>query len=455
MTFLVLASVVVSSFLASDFDDWVSYQTSRSTLFLSQNVNPSESRPGSVAEAKASGRDSAVRHDVRVASLALIQLLPLTVGSERAKWQRVMHDHFLFTRQIQNSSPLSGDALGEPVFSLRATPLNKEYKFPHLEAAALRAVLFSDWAQILIRRGGQDYVNQYLFDLEDPRTPLVRDLNYISSQWATPSFDLWGEVVGRHFFQLLVQRRALMKGLELARLNSVDVETWKNAVADIEKSLVGFWNGRWITPTQEQSLGPVKGLELDSSVLLAALYASDFKDGFFAPWDDRVLASVPQFFRRFHVLYPINQEPGLPGVAWGRYPEEGIERGRAAHPWIVSTLASAEFFYRLGAHWRLTRRIEISEINLSFFQMVAPDEWWHKGQVIVPETFEWDAIMSRLKSWGDSQLARVSAHMDRASGELREQFHRRDGQSLGASHSTWSHLSFLSASKARSEFLKP
>lgn len=95
-----------------------------------------------------------------------------------------------------------------------------------------------------------------------------------------------------------------------------------------------FWrpNLGYIAATRYEANFTDRDRRLDTAVLLGAIHG-DTGDGFMAPYDDRILASLQKLREAFHSVYDINRNgPSDLGDAFGRYPEDTYDgygtRGR-------------------------------------------------------------------------------------------------------------------------------
>ena len=79
------------------------------------------------------------------------------------------------------------------------------------------------WANVLMAEGKDNIVKEKMYDVTKPESsPILMDLAYLRDHWKDPAFDIWEESKGIHFATLMVQRRALLEGAQLARqLNDV------------------------------------------------------------------------------------------------------------------------------------------------------------------------------------------------------------------------------------------
>src|SRR5262249_47560492 len=146
------------------------------------------------------------------------------------------------------------------------------------------------------------------------RTVIKADLEFVSHHWRDPSYDLWEEEKGDHFYTRLVQRRALLDGANLAdSLGDGTAAHWYRAQASfLEPEIARHWdaNRGSIAATLNHMGGHnEKASGLDSAIVLAVLHASP-QDGepdpFFSAIDDRVLETASRITRVFQRIYAVN-----------------------------------------------------------------------------------------------------------------------------------------------------
>src|SRR5207237_562886 len=109
--------------------------------------------------------------------------------------------------------------LGEPKYEVDGTIFTGPWGRPQNDSPAIRAVALLHFAETLLSEGRADIVRDLLYNGELPaRTVVKADLEYVAHHWSDLSFDAWEEVKAKsHFFNAMMQRRALLEGARLAR----------------------------------------------------------------------------------------------------------------------------------------------------------------------------------------------------------------------------------------------
>jgi glucoamylase len=302
--------------------------------------------------------------------------------------------------------------LGEPRFYLSGQANNEPWGRPQNDGPALRALTAMMVANKWIDEGRLTEVANKLYKSEIPATTLIkRDLEYVAHHWMEPSFDLWEEEKGMHFYTLTAQKVALLKGADLAnRLGDGGAANFYAGQSKaIDAYLTQFYDAASGTLKYaiDSNKLPQKTTNLDVSILLAAIQTFD---GQFYVNIDQLSQTVNALIAQFNHAYSINQVTrgqtgNALGVGLGRYPGDvysGFDFS-GGNPWFLSTLALAEFY---------------CDVN---------------------KAANHDKAMA--------QFDRVIHHMN-AAGDLSEQFSRANGFEQGAHDLTWSYTSYITAYRA-------
>lgn len=311
--------------------------------------------------------------------------------------------------------------LGEPRFYVDGRSNREPWGRPQNDGPALRALAAMELAQQWINIGRLDDVQLKLYKAELPaRTMIKRDLEYIAHHWTESSFDLWEEERGMHFYTMVAQKVALIKGAKIARyFNDLDAaHFYETQAASIEQYLTAFIDhskGTIKYAINKEGGLPHKLSDLDVAVLLIAIETFDGK--FYVPLNE-VIKTVNQLAQSFQKIYPINQIQKMKsgtnlGIAMGRYPDDrysGFDFSNG-NPWFLSTLALAEF------------ACDLQKTGLA------------------------SLAKNKLMNTAEAQFNRVLFHLNQ-DGSMSEQFRRDNGYEQGARDLTWSYTSYITAYRA-------
>jgi glucoamylase len=303
-----------------------------------------------------------------------------------------------FLRERDEMFALSGDALlSEPRFNPDGTIDVFRWSRPQYDGPALRALACMQY----IRAGGAESAE--LTKL------LQHDLAFTLRQAGKPCVGPWEEpeANAHHYYVALAQLGAIVHGR--AWLGDVAGEA-SHAEHILRSRLEDHWSER---DQVYMAIWPARTADaenlVDASIVLAVLDA-DLPEGPHNVADLRIQKTLNVIAAAFARALPINKTRSAGRAPMlGRYLGDKYFGGGA---WYVTTLAAAEFHYRLALF---------------------------PGQ-------DCAALMDR----GDEFMTAVRAFTP-DSGELSEQIDRDTGLQRSASRLTWSHAAFVSAALRRSQ----
>ena len=319
----------------------------------------------------------------------------------------------------QNQPTFTG--LGEPKYFIDGSGYTGGWGRPQNDGPALRAISMIKFARILLNEGNQDYVLKHLYHGVIPANSVIKkDLEYTAHHWREPSFDLWEEEMGMHFYTLLAQHTALQEGAKLARElgdgGAADFYLEQSHLiasmikAEFSDSFIGL---KTTVRRVNGGLG-YKHSNLDVAPLLALLHTSPYQK-LFTYRSAAVRKYIGVLTQTFASLYSVNKAYPDLGVGIGRYPEDrydGYATSGIGNPWFLTTLALGEY-YCFAKHE--TKNLKYDDLT-------------------------------------EKQFARAMFHSDRK-GRMAEQFNHDNGIMQGARDLTWSHNAFMTA-MMRCGFLK-
>jgi glucoamylase len=245
---------------------------------------------------------------------------------------------------------------------------------------------------------------------------LRADLAFTRERWRIPSFDIWEEEKGYHYYTLCVAAAALQEGADWLQTHgngegdAQEARLCRADAQEIAQRLDGYWlpeSGYYRSRVLDCGASSAK--ELDIAVIFAAIHT-------YGVHDPRMQSTLGRLEALFDAQYPINRNrpPGR-GVAMGRYQDDVYYSGGA---YYFSTLAAAEFCFRAA----------------------------------VGERVEHNAAQAFIAR-GDAFLQTVRAFTP-PSGDLSEQFDQKTGAQTSARHLAWSYAAFISSVIARRDALR-
>ncbi|KAF2769099.1 glucoamylase precursor, partial [Teratosphaeria nubilosa] len=404
---------------------------------------------------------------VRDASLTMdvVRMLYAAATNAHAKSQ---YEQILFeyatARATEQNDPNLQTGLGEPKFYLNNTIFSGPWGRPQNDGPATAAITLIEFATAYLSSGGSlSTVQQTLYDSDayPASAPVKKDLLFVATNWSSPSYDLWEEAEGTHFYTRLVQRRALVLGAAFATtLNDpTTASTLTTAAQALTATLPQFWD-----PNRQALLyeyGPVlhaKTSYLDTAVILAVLHGYAH-DNIYGPTNDQVLSSALRIATAFIPIYPLattthDAQGRILGIPLGRYPEDvyngtGTEPD-GGNPWYLCTAAMAQLLYSASACYASAQQINVTETSKPFFDYFTPLANLTAGRTYEAGTEQYYAVLRGLDGWGDAFMRTVKAYTPEG-GRLAEEFNRVTGEAQGAADLTWSYAAVLTAGFARAE----
>jgi len=417
--------------------------------YLLRNLDKNSFTSGAVIASPSKHEPNYFYHWVRDAALVMNTVLEVYIHTEdpalRTRYRNYLLRWVEFEKSIQDrASP------GEPKFYVSGAPYTDPWGRPQNDGPAARAITMIRFAQVLIAEGKIDLV-QKLYKAELPATtPIKKDLEFTANYWRDPSFDLWEEVLGQHFYTRMVQRSALLLGARLAdQLGDSGAAIYYRQKA-LELTLAIHSHRNYTKGVMEPTLDRSGGLaskweSLDVAVVLGSLHGSTLA-GAYDPLDPWVLASADKLESRFRDMYSINSDTRL-GTGIGRYPEDVYDGAgfSGGNPWFISTNSFAELYCRANETLSLTRKLPVTGINQDLIAKLIPGQRpVLAGDTLTGSDTRLTLVNRGLRNLAASYLTRSLYHMD-AQGHMSEQFSRFDGFLRGAEDLSWSYASYLTA----------
>jgi glucoamylase len=346
---------------------------------------------------------------------------------------RVQPDFRKYLRPDAEIAALSGEAVSADTRVNADSTLDFiRWARPQADGPALRSLTVLRWWQ------------QFPPEAEHLRgamSELIRgDLAFTLSYANRPSYDIWEEESGHHYYTQLLGAAALTLGaawLEQAERHA-EARPVSVAADELLAALDNFWNdsGGFYRSRTEVAAGDA-AKELDIAVILGILHAGRVS-GRHSVLDPKAQATLAALEELFEVEYAINHNrpPGR-GVALGRYANDRYYSGGA---YYFATLAAAEFYFRLATALAAGAQLPVTPENLRFRQRLGVGDVAADGR----------ALVALAQERGDAIMRTVQAFTP-ASGELSEQFDRTTGKQTSAKRLTWSYAAFITAAASRAK----
>ncbi|PVU97162.1 hypothetical protein BB561_000711 [Smittium simulii] len=445
-------------------DTWADKQYNISLKKIFANISPDGAKRGSVCASPSKSNPDYFYHWVRDSALTmsfLVDSLDCLKG-EYINTISKLEDITEFSSSItQIPNTISG--LGEPKYNMDGSAFNDNWGRPQNDGPALRAISLIKYANHLISQRKQIY-----FLYCNSNCTINRDLDYIVENWKAPSFDIWEEVKGTHYYSMMTQIKALEMGQRISALFG-DFESAKRyyfTSMEMQLYLEKFWdkNNQIIKSTINWSGGlPGKPRDLDAQAILALLHTWDSDTDFYNNNTiTRTLSTTIGLFKVFMQEYKITSF-GLPAIAMGRYQGDkynGYDSNGFGNPWPLLTMSIAELYYKIANGFMLEQRILIDYTTLKFINY--PFQFKIKLKIKLSEnqtilishnTVEFWDIIKALFYNGEEFLKRVKYHTA-IDGSMSEQWNRDSGFNQGAADLTWSYTAFCTMKNERDKIKK-
>lgn len=364
------------------------------------------------------------------------------------------------SRATQQTTPDQQTGLGEPKFNLDNTVFTGPWGRPQNDGPATASVTFINFANAYVRGGGsKDEVLAKIYDSTNypSAAPVKKDLLYVAANWHQPSFDLWEEVQGDHFYTHMVQYRALTLGSTFASSlgDTETADTLSSAASAIAAWLPKFWDARrnLIVYDYNRTTNSKYSYK-DIAVILGVNHGYAGGD-LFSYTNDQILATAVQIATAFLPVYGIsstqrNADGATLAPPIGRYPEDvynGVNSS-LGNPWYLTTAALGEYLYRTGHGFSQAGSITVSETSQSFWDYFAAGKPVSAGTTYTGDDLCY--LVSALQGWADSFLRTVQYYTP-SDKTLREEYNRDTGVPQGAPDLTWSYSSLITAAFARAD----
>ncbi len=432
-------------------EDWLQSQKKISVDRMMKNISSEGTAPGTVIASPSKNNPNYYFHWIRDAALTIDQVI-LLYASEKEENNSIYLkriQEFIQLSELQQNEP-SPMGLGEPRYLVSGQVDTTPWSRPQSDGPALRALALMRFLKL-----------RPMNDVYYSRTAKVikRDLQYVILNWQLPCFDLWEELKGLHFYTQAAHLTALGEGAEFFKADREFSIELLNAAELAKVELEKYWDNKNLMIGASRNLEVAPGSQykisnLDTAVILASLHSNhltgDNHQLFFGPQLDRFLSTAYLLENEFEKIYVVNLKNQAPAI--GRFSDDVYFGG---NPWYMTTLAFAEFYFKVAIAIQNSESILITEQNLRFFRRILamndpslPDHSLNEFETIAVQSPMGRNLIANLKLRGDEYFETVRYYTG-SQGEMSEQFDRQAGVPVSALDLTWSYASFLSALHAR------
>lgn len=347
------------------------------------------------------------------------------------------------TRSDEEIAAITGDrALGEVRYNPDGSFDLLKWSRPQNDGPALRALSVLRFFRLDAFRKRAD---------EAATTLLCYDLDYTLAHWREPCYDLWEEVLGRHYYTRLVQYEALIAGAEFmaTRGDAARAKSYRLAAQELFSSLDAHFDpsdGIYLSrlPDAGELPGAAPARRLDIATALAVIHTCR-SAGPHSVADPKMQATMARIEHLFEQEYRINRErPASCAPALGRYAGDIYFSGGA---YYFSTLGAAQFYFLLAEAVSLGREILVAQENRHILAATLGEPPQALAPGSLASRFR-ETLAKAALARGDMFMAMVRRHTP-DSRELAEQFDRNDGSQTSAKNLAWSYACFITALATR------
>jgi glucoamylase len=337
-----------------------------------------------------------------------------------------------FVRPDSEIAAVSADnVLGETRVNPDGTLDFSRWSRPQMDGPALRIITLLRWWHE--RPDLDERLRAAMREL------ILGDLDFTRAHAQQPSFDIWEEESGYHYYTQLVQAEALAHGAEwLAQIGEAErAQACRVLAGEIAARLDALWDAQaGFYRSRTGTAGGETGKDLDIAVILAVVHAAR-PMGRHSVLDPMAQATLTALEELFEAEYAINRErPAGRGPAMGRYRNDAYYSGGA---YFFATLAVAEFYFTLAVALLSGAEMAVTDENRRFRQRLG----------IAEEAADSRALAAAAIERGDAIMRTVQAYAP-AGGDLSEQFDHETGAQTSAKHLSWSYAAFITAAVRRS-----
>lgn len=267
-------------------------------------------------------------HWIRDSALVMRVFIDLYAKTKNNEYFKILLDYIENENYIQNLNTITG--LGEPKMNIDGTPYNEPWGRPQNDGPALRGINMIKIFNIL----KEDY--SYIVN-STVKKLILNDLNYILENYDKPSFDLWEEYKGWHFYTRLVQLKFLKECIK--HKNELGINKNIKVVYKLLLSKINHhMEGNTIISSFDEN-GNVSKKD-DASILLAFSHISyDTEILKYVPLENglQVINNLLQFFRKKYNIEDLHMV--------GRYANDKYFDG---HIWFICTLGIVQYYSHLN-----------------------------------------------------------------------------------------------------------
>lgn len=369
-----------------------------------KNIKSLPCSPGTIIASPSTSDPDYYYHWTRDAALTVLCLVRLLSNQEFENEHQEIYDNVLsyIFHEIDLVRNYPSD-LGEPKFYVNGKPYDKPWGRPQNDGPPIRGYALTEFAFYQLKKGNPQFINKNLINFDEYEGILLKDYEFIKHNFDKNSFDLWEEVLGKHYFTLEMTYQFLKNLKKLCNIyqENILVNEISMYLIKTKELLNEFYQKYWFSSIDIQN--DHQRQWIDFANILAFNYSNinynPFLNSHIGP---TVLKIVRENKEKFGLIEGI--------IPFGRYKEDVYYQGP---PWILLTIGFAQFLKRL-------QKVSLI-INL--------DSWYHE-------------LLSEIGEDYHNKLEKFIEKFYIKNNNLSESFDK-NLTDISAKHLTWSYSSYL------------
>ena len=270
-------------------------------------------------------------HWIRDSALVMRTFVDMYQTTKKPVYFQYIINYIENESKIQCLETKSG--LGEPKYEITCSPFNGEWGRPQNDGPALRVIVLFEIIEA--------FKYKYQTIIQTLILPMIeKDVNYLLLNYKKPSFDIWEEIYGWHFYTRLVQLKSIketLRHLYLFKSGELQEEKLRVCYNELLNDLKDHLADSTIISSFNEDGDIVKGD--DASILLAFSHIS---------YDADIVKTIPFEFVNHTCQQLVNffrekyNDPNLYLI--GRYPNDKYYDG---HIWVLCSCCLAQVYIEL------------------------------------------------------------------------------------------------------------
>jgi len=305
---------------------------------LLENLEHSEIIPGCIIASPSKNDPDYFYHWARDSALTCSTILKILNWSyldpnHKLRFEKVLHNYILFEKHFIKCNY----NLGEPKYHVDGRLFTEPWGRPQNDGPALKILLSVNLYKYFY---SNKMLLEKLYNKDISKPSIIKsNLEYLCNNYNQPSFDLWEEVLGFHFYTSYNQYLALLKGSKLA-LELEDIHAYKYYLEIAEKIkneiLTKFFINNKFYSNLDKDFNPIREYDSANILLLTQNNREDIEE---LLTNNLLISNIDNGIIKYKEYYLLNKDLETPWI--GRYFNDTYYEGK---PWILLTASLGQFY---------------------------------------------------------------------------------------------------------------